>query len=71
MKNILIINLLFLTLAKSVIAAPVLYDSSYNIELLTTVTGSALHAMDISSDGRLFVSSYNDGKVFVVDSPSS
>ena len=52
-------------------AAPVLTDPSLKIELLTAVEGSALHALDFSDDGRLFVSSYNDGKVFVISSPSA
>ena len=52
-------------------ATPIIYDSSYRIELMTTVPGSALHAMDIASNGSLYVSSYNDGNVYVVTSPSS
>ena len=52
-------------------AAPVLTDPSLKIELLTHIEGSALHSMDISDDGRLFVSSYNDGKIFVISSPSA
>ncbi|MEN8166027.1 MAG: hypothetical protein ABFR65_00945 [Pseudomonadota bacterium] len=52
-------------------AIPVIHDSAYNIELLTTVSGSALHAMDFDSSGNLYISSYNNGNVFVINSPAS
>ena len=51
MLKTLLTTLLFL-LAFNIYSAPVVYDPLYKIELLTTVTGYALHAMDISSNGR-------------------
>lgn len=52
-------------------SAPIVYDTSYSIELLTSVSGTAINALTIGSDGALYATGYNTGTVLRVDSPSA
>ncbi|MES9991661.1 MAG: PEP-CTERM sorting domain-containing protein [Candidatus Thiodiazotropha sp.] len=73
MKKVILLSWLAVlaTFSITLYAVPIIHDTRYNVELVTSIPGSALHAMDFDSSGRLYISSYNDGHVYRVSSPTS
>lgn len=66
-----ILGVMLCLLALNANAAPVLYDPSYSIELLTTVSGTSINALTIGSDGSLYATGYNTGSVLKIESPAA